>query len=357
MEIQSPNLQTKIYMPDNNTPSPIGTAALGIGTSVATGAIGSLLGLALEHHNDKRQLAQQTKLQNLQIQGQQQMADYNYNKQLEMWKATNYPAQMEQLKEAGLNPALIYGQSGGGGTTIGSGYSEGVIGAQAPSGGGERIAAMGMGIQMQQQAMQLQLLKAQKDNIEADTAAKQASANYTSGAQTAATTAQTENLLQDVENKKAQEQLTKVQTAIQQVDLGFDKASYNDRLDYITQQARQMTGLASQALIEANVGTMTEQTRINIVKASYIGQLLQNTKTSVETNSLNQSIVQSKSEVMLNSQRYRTMAQDMMNKWDSLSNDDQKINMLRTQLQLQDAPESVLKDLMQHIDLLIKTQK
>ena len=38
-----------------------------------------------------------------------------------MWKDTNYSAQMEELKKAGLNPGLLYGMSGGGATTIGTG--------------------------------------------------------------------------------------------------------------------------------------------------------------------------------------------------------------------------------------------
>ena len=35
------------------------------------------------------------KLQNLEIKGSKELTDYNAAKQLEMWKATNYPAQVE----------------------------------------------------------------------------------------------------------------------------------------------------------------------------------------------------------------------------------------------------------------------
>ena len=45
----------------------------------------------------------------------------SYAKQMEMWENTNYPAQVEQIKKAGLNPAMLYGQSGGGATVTGSG--------------------------------------------------------------------------------------------------------------------------------------------------------------------------------------------------------------------------------------------
>lgn len=49
---------------------------------------------------------------------------------LETWKATSYPAQVEMMKEAGLNPALMYGSAGSGGTTqSGSGGSASGSGA------------------------------------------------------------------------------------------------------------------------------------------------------------------------------------------------------------------------------------
>lgn len=139
------------------------------------GAVGGILGMAFQGANDRRQIRQQQKLQDMQIAGSKALTDYNYAKQLQMWKDTNYSAQMDELKKAGLNPALLYGMSGGGGVTSGSGGGS-VSGANAPVGGGE----IGMGIQM---AMQSKLMKAQIDNINADTAKKQAETTNT-GVQT-----------------------------------------------------------------------------------------------------------------------------------------------------------------------------
>ncbi|AXH73227.1 MAG: DNA pilot protein [Microviridae sp.] len=123
-----------------------------IGTAINTG-----LGLMLEKHNDKRQIRQQGALQNLQIAGQKEMTDYNMSKQLQMWKDTNYKAQVEELEKAGLNPGLLYGMGGGGGTTTGQANGN-VQGANAPQGGMEI-----------QKAMELSLIDAQRRNIEADT--------------------------------------------------------------------------------------------------------------------------------------------------------------------------------------------
>ena len=73
--------------------------------------------------------------------------DYSYGKQMDMWNATNYPAQVEQLNKAGLNPALEYGMKGGGGVTTGSpttgvqGGAAGNIGMGIESGMNPQAAA------------------------------------------------------------------------------------------------------------------------------------------------------------------------------------------------------------------------
>jgi len=132
------------------------------------GIVSTGLGLILEKHNDKRQLRQQQKLQDMQMKGQMAMTDYNTGKQMEMWKATGPTGQMEQLKEAGLNPGLIYGMGGAGGqsTSIAQGS---VSGGNAPQGGGE----------VQTMALQREMLRAQIENVKADTANKSANTGQT----------------------------------------------------------------------------------------------------------------------------------------------------------------------------------
>ena len=110
---------------------PIGLAALGIGSNVAEGA-GNLIfnGIA----------------QKQQLKGQKKALEQQNAAQFDMWNKTNYGAQMKHLKDAGLNPALIYGMSGGGATTTGSANAN-VDGA--------RQTNSGMGIE----AMNIALLK------------------------------------------------------------------------------------------------------------------------------------------------------------------------------------------------------
>lgn len=154
-----------------------------------TGAVGTLLGLALEGHNDRRQIRQQQKLTDMQVSAQNNLADRQAERQLSMWKATGPTGQMEQLKLAGLNPALMYGMGGGtGGQSLAGSPSVG--GGNAPGGGNEVLASTGMG-------MQIGLMAAQKANIEADTKVKEATAAKTSGIDTTKATTENQNAILD----------------------------------------------------------------------------------------------------------------------------------------------------------------
>ena len=85
------------------------------GANAAQQASGGILGMLFGGINDRSQLKQQEKLNALQIKANREMLDIQSAKQLEMWEKTNAKAQKEQYKIAGLNPALMYGMSGGGG--------------------------------------------------------------------------------------------------------------------------------------------------------------------------------------------------------------------------------------------------
>lgn len=114
--------------------------------------------------NQRRQLEQQEEFMRMQRQNDMQMSEYNFQKQLELWEKTGYGPQMEQMKKAGLNPALMYKGAGPGGSTAAA-----TVAGSAPKADGNYVQAPNLAM-----GMELALLKAQKDNIEADTATKQA---------------------------------------------------------------------------------------------------------------------------------------------------------------------------------------
>lgn len=143
-------------------------------SNVAGSALGGIMGLAFGGIENRRQLEQQEKLNDLAFGQHMKFTDYSIKKQMEMWEATNYKAQMEQLAIAGLNPALMYDGSGAGGSLQ---ASTGGGGTPQASRGTEGIAGMGMGLQ-------LGMMNAQKELIEAQTKKTEVEATKIGGVDT-----------------------------------------------------------------------------------------------------------------------------------------------------------------------------
>ena len=148
--------------------------AMGATQGVAGGAMGMALGgfnaLAqgvADEQAMKDQYFQQLKLNNMSQWFNKDMYNYQIGKQFEFWENTNYSAQVEQLKKAGLNPALLYGKGGGMGATTGS-ASAGNMQSHA----GSDTDRMGIALQRVSQGMNMSLLASQKANMDADTRLK-----------------------------------------------------------------------------------------------------------------------------------------------------------------------------------------
>jgi hypothetical protein len=207
---------------------------------------GAGLGLLLEGHEDKRQINQQQKLQDMQIAGQQQMGKYNEQLQEQLWNATSYQAQKKQLEAAGLNPALMYGQGGGGGVTANLAAGN-VTAGQAPHGTGqEPIQTAGLGMQM---ATQTALIQSQIEVNKSIANKNNTDATNTAGPTTQLQQAQTTSVQATTENTQAQTALTKVNTAIANIqkgiqadisDKGYIQTKLASEVDLINQQAVQI---------------------------------------------------------------------------------------------------------------------
>lgn len=242
---------------------------------LASQAVGAGMGMLLGNYNDRRQREQQKDLQRIQIQGQKEMTDYQYEKQLQMWRDTNYKAQVEELNRAGMNPALLYGMSGGGATTTGSG-SGSVQGGSAPQGGGEAIAGAGMGLQMA-------MMQAQKDLIEAQTKKTNVEAEKTAGVDTTKTATEIESLSQGIENAKVQAELGKVQTRLAKLDETIVQGTVTERIDRIVWESLRV--LEDLEMVSRNnyINKATQNAQIDIVRRTAIGALLKNILTGAQT--------------------------------------------------------------------------
>ena len=281
------------------------TFAAGLGmqaaSQAASGLIGTGMGLLLEGHNDRRQLRQQEKLQNLEIKGSKELTDYNAAKQLEMWKATNYPAQIEQMKLAGLNPALAYGMGGGGVTAnVATGKTSG---GQAPSGGGEIVAAQAMGLQLRMQEAQIK-------NIEADTNLKNADANN-KPLQGKYIEASTSSLLQGIENAKAQKNLLEANTKLQELSVYKESQTMNDVINGIRNQVEIQAETLESLKMQNEITQATLQEKIQQIKSEAIQVFLINKLTEVNTD-------KARADINLTNQKIWEISQTVAQKWKAL---------------------------------------
>lgn len=251
-----------------------------LGMTAGTAAAGGIMGMILGGYNDERQYRQQQDLQNLQIRGQKEMTDYQMMKQMEMWKNTNYPAQLEMMKKAGLSPGLMYGKGGGGGTTTGN-ASGSVTGGTAPQGGREIQDMMGMG-------MQLQLLKAQKENIEADTELKKTESTKKGGVDTANVEASTMSILQGINNQKAQETKTNIETEILSIEKRIKEETADDAIQ-LASWAEQDMGNKVEQLYRQNIITKaTMGEAVDQIKANLAATIIHNEMMRAQTGNIRQ---------------------------------------------------------------------
>ncbi|AXH75319.1 MAG: DNA pilot protein [Microviridae sp.] len=305
--------------------------------NVSQTALQTGMGLVLEKHNDKRQLRQQQKLQDLQISGEKQMTDYNMSKQLQMWKDTNYPAQVDQLKQAGLNPGLLYGMSGGGATTTGNANGN-VQGAEAPKGGAEVLQEQSMGIQ-------LQLLQAQKANIEANTNKTNVEAQKTAGVDTEKTKTETASLAQGIKNQKAQEKYTEAQTTLSEIQADIQGSEINDIKAAIKYGMRKLYSEMKSQEITQNVDEQTQNTKIKQAQATLALTTTEKWLKKAETKGIEQSVKESINRVIM-------QIQSNMREWDKMVQTNQQLRMTDDKIDYETSVPAPLKELLDNIYIM-----
>lgn len=282
-----------------------GKAMGDLGMQTAQGIIGTGMGLLMEGHEDRRQLRQQEKLQELEMKGSKEMTAYNTEMQkkmqLEMWNETSYPAQMAKMKEAGINPALMYGMGGGGGVSTGGSLPQGnVKGGEGPKGTGTSTM---MGLEM----AQMGLLRAQKENIEADTENKKAGVPKLGE--------ETKNVAQDTKNKVAQEELTRIQSEIAKVAASVSRQTINEQMksweNLIKEQEARINN--------TNKDTQQKTAEIELIKKQTVNEALKSALITAQTNNTNESTRKILSEIENNEILRQHLIQDLWINRDELS--------------------------------------
>lgn len=273
----------------------------------ATTAAGSILGMITQKQQDQRQVEQQKKLQELQMQGQKEMGTYNSDLQKNMWDYTSYENQKKHMEAAGLNPALMYGMGGGGGTTTG-GISENVSGASAPAGSGREVQEGGaMGMQM---AAQMKLIDSQVQVNESQANKNNVDAGKTAGVDTALGETNITKLIAETQNIKAKTLLTNAQAAGERLKNTITEATTPDQIMQIDLENKKAQQILFQLENNTEISDETKQTSINTIKQNYTNQVLEGAL--------------KKSNIQVNEQQIKTMANQIIQGWATWGNEQRK---------------------------------
>ena len=191
--------------------------------------IGGIIGNKSQKEAQEQQFKNERALMGLQAGYNKEQAKYSQQLAKEMWNYTNYENQKKHMEAAGLNPALMYGQGGGGGASTDGGEAQGV------SMGTSQAVTMGLQAKM----------------METEIAAK--------AAETAKTIAETEKVKTDTDLNK---EIAETQRTIQilntrEAELTTTNiANANEQWKILTQQFRQ-------EVVKADIAEETKQAQID----------------------------------------------------------------------------------------------
>lgn len=263
--------------------------------AIAPKVIDTAIGMALESHNDKRQGRQFDRMAAKQLYWNKQQMDYEQQKQLETWEKTGYPAQKRLMQEAGLNPGLMYGMSGGGGQTTGNAGGN-VSTPQVPTGGQEVTGMMGMGIQSALAQANIELMKSQANKNNVDAA-------KTAGVDTTKTQAEIENIQQGIDNQRWSVELMKLDKAIKEIQRYTQEQTIQDQIETIRYNARIAAQQLNIIASDAKVQGATIDERINIIKQEAINKTIEAMVMKAGINKTTEEIKQISAEIQQNWQK------------------------------------------------------
>jgi hypothetical protein len=228
-------------------------------TAIGAGVQG--IGIATGMGQGRKQYHRNKKLMRFQKQHQMDLNQHGHDLQMDMWNKTNYKAQLEHMKAAGLNPALMYGMSGGGGTTAGS---QG--GGSAQGGSVDQARAMDMsnilaGKQAEMMAAQIAKTKAETREIEGETKF---------GA------AKVLDLLAGIDKTKADTRLVKANETGQKILNEINEASSDAQIRQYTAQLGYTLQQAENVRLENYILNESKEANIRKAKEEAVGQAIEN---------------------------------------------------------------------------------
>lgn len=282
---------------------------------------GGLAGMAFQGEQNRNQISQQQKLTDMQLQANEKLSSYNFQQQMQMWENTNYPAQVQQLEKAGLNPGLLY-HSAGGQPTMGS-PSGGIGMGIAPSG---NAVAQGManGAASIEAAADVRLKNAQAASIEAQTPQ-----------QADLMKAQIDSITQGINNAKATEALTDAQAQTQRLQNSIQGETLDDQIATIRATAGSIEAEMQRAVRQNNLDAATYADKAKTIQGIMIATFLQNNLTKAQTAATQANTKLAQANTMLSYEQIQQIIQDVQIKWKQLDINKQNANTQEAQMKIQ----------------------
>ena len=287
-----------------------------LGMAIGTAA-GSIFGRLMGNKMQQDQFGNQLTLMKKQHEYNEANANAAQERAYEMWEKTNYAAQIEQMKKAGLSPALMYGQAGAGGGTVSGAQGQGT--SQPTDRSIEmKLKGQEMGLQLANLASQIKLNESQANKNNAE-------ANKTAGVDTELAKTSIENLISQTKNEKDRNALIWADKRFKEAAADMQEASaklasgQNAKIGYEINQIKK--SLDKMDLDMKGIALDNE------LKRRVMESKVQEAEMSVKA--LMNSILVGNSQIRLNNQQAEAITDKVMQGWQSIAQQWNKINVFQ----------------------------
>ena len=246
----------------------------------------------------------------------QKAADAEYQRNLDMWNATNVEAQRQHLENAGLSVGLMYGNGGVMQASTAGGSQQGVQ--------GPKMNPVEAALQMQALGLQMKSIESQNMLNVANAAKAGAEAQKISGADTKLANATVDNLIAQTTNENEKYKLIRAQTRFENVQSDLGEMTINLQGEQINVAKHECIKLARESekllseiqntKIDVELKKATAQDVVNQMAATTAQMIKNLTKTSAETSQIYATINKIQQDILLGKE-----ANDI--KWNELQND------------------------------------
>lgn len=255
----------------------------------------SILGMISSQMTGAMERNHLSKVDNRRAMLERQQAKFYHDLSMRKWNETNYGAQVEHLRKAGLNIGLMYGQAGQGG------QSQAIKADGGNSGNMGAGSLMGIGMKT---PIEVALAKSQIELQESQADKNKAEATKISGVDTDEATTRIASLTQGISNQKAEKELIDIQTSMQKTLTDIQNATKDSQIEQAMWNVKRQMFETYSIGLQNKVDEQTVNDKVNIIKYSAIQEALNNElikanigKTKEETKAIAENIMQKWKEI------------------------------------------------------------